>query len=104
MISPRSTASCGGSRATARMRSPRSGDPRGRAQPKGRRPADRPRAVDCPSTEPISVAAAAAQYRLELAVGAEVVDALDRHQFGEPGARPINATLDGADRAAADAG
>src|SRR5690348_18496081 len=49
-------------------------------------------------------AAAAAQDRLELAVGPEVVDAFDRHELGETGAGPVHATLDGADRAAADAG
>src|SRR5262249_5005191 len=51
----------------------------------------------------LSVSAAAAQHRFELAVGAEIIDALDRHQFGETSPRPIDAALDCADGAAADA-
>src|SRR3981189_2109012 len=48
-----------------------------------------------------STPAAAAEHRLELAVGAEIVDALDRHQLGQARAGAIDAALDRTDRAAA---
>src|SRR4051812_47836789 len=48
-----------------------------------------------------SASAAAAEHRLELAVGTEIVDALDRHQLGQARTGAIDAALDGADRAAA---
>src|ERR1700674_4186056 len=51
-----------------------------------------------------STAAAAAEHRLELAVGAEIVDALDRHQLGQACAGAVDAALDRTDRAAADPG
>src|SRR5436309_3414246 len=51
-----------------------------------------------------SAAAGGGQDRAGRLIGTEVVGALDREQFGEPGARAVDAALDGADRAIADGG
>ena len=50
------------------------------------------------------VPAAAGKHRAGSAVGAEIVDAVDGEQIGEPGARAIDAALDRADGAAAGTG
>ena len=48
-----------------------------------------------------SVTATAREYGARGAIGAEIVDAVDGEQIGKPGARAIDAALDGSDRAAA---
>src|SRR5665647_100654 len=52
----------------------------------------------------VCLLAAARQHRPGLLVGTEIIDAVDRQQFGEPGARAVDARLDSADGAAADVG
>ncbi len=48
--------------------------------------------------------APAGQHRARLPVGAELVGAVDRQQFGQSRARAVDARPDVADRAAADIG